>query len=107
MIFHKLHYIEEWESAHNSCRQYEVKLSRIPIGHTRLTHGHLMLRNNLQPTCGNQSLRIKHCLQDCLQWTDSKKKHNIQGIIVTLLQKNCEVEKMIRFLRVIGMFQEI
>ena len=38
----KLHYIkpriEEWESAHNSNRQYEVKLSRIRIGHTRLTH---------------------------------------------------------------------
>ena len=34
--------IEEWESAHNSSRQYEVKLSRLRIGHTRLTHGHLM-----------------------------------------------------------------
>ena len=37
----KLHYIksriEEWESVHNSCRQYEVKLARIRIGHTRLT----------------------------------------------------------------------
>ena len=29
--------IEEWETAHNSNRQYEVKLSRIRIGHTRLT----------------------------------------------------------------------
>ena len=31
----KLHYIkpriEEWESAYNSCRQYEVKLSRIKL----------------------------------------------------------------------------
>ena len=66
----KLHYIkpriEEWESAHNRNRQYEVKLSRIRIGHTRLTHGHLMTRNSQQPTCGsaacgNQSLTIKHC----------------------------------------------
>ena len=37
--------IEEWESAHRSCRQYEVKLSRLRIGHTRLTHGYLMSRN--------------------------------------------------------------
>ena len=33
----KLHYIkphiEEWESAHNSNRQYKIKLSRIRIGH--------------------------------------------------------------------------
>ena len=46
----KLHYIKlhikEWESAHNCCRQYEVKLSRINIGHIRLNHGHLMSRNN-------------------------------------------------------------
>ena len=54
----KLHYIkphiEEWESAHNSCRQYEVKLNRLHIGHTtRLTNGHLMLRNDQQQTCRN------------------------------------------------------
>ena len=41
---------KEWESPHNSCRQYEVKLSRIPIGHIRLTHGHLMSRNEQPPT---------------------------------------------------------
>ena len=51
----KLHYIkpriEEWESAYKSCRKYEVQLSRIRIGHTRLTHGHLMSRNDQPPTC--------------------------------------------------------
>ena len=30
--------LKEWESAHNSCRYYEVKLSRICIGLTRLAH---------------------------------------------------------------------
>ena len=38
--------IEKWESAHNSRRQYVVKLSRVRIGHTRLTHERLMSRNN-------------------------------------------------------------
>ena len=42
----KLHnikpFIEEWESIHNKCRQYEIKLSRLHIEHTRLIHGHLM-----------------------------------------------------------------
>ena len=59
--------MEEWKSAHNSCRKSEVKLNRIHIGYTRLTHGHLMSRSNQQPTCGNaacgnQRLTIK---QDC------------------------------------------
>ena len=35
----KLHYIKphikEWESTQNSSRQYEVKLSKIRIGHTK------------------------------------------------------------------------
>ena len=49
-IIIKLHYIKpcikEWKGAHNSCRQYKVKLSRIHIGHIRLNHGHMMSRNN-------------------------------------------------------------
>ena len=36
----KLHYIkphnEGWENVHNSCRQFEIKLSRFHIGHTTL-----------------------------------------------------------------------
>ena len=46
----KLYYmkpsIEEWENAHNSCRQYEGKLSMICIGHNSLTHGYLVTRND-------------------------------------------------------------
>ena len=53
-----------------------------------MTHGHLMTGNDQQPTCGsatcgNQSLTVKHCLQDCPQWRDSRTKHNIQGDIRT------------------------
>ena len=39
-------FIKEWESTHNSCRQYEVNLSRLHIGHTRLTQEHFKTRNN-------------------------------------------------------------
>ena len=104
--------IGESISAHNTCRQYEVKLSRLCIGHTRLTHEHLMSRINQQPTCknaacGNQSLTIKHCLQECPQWRDSRVKYNIQGDIRTLLGKDCEVEQMMKFLKEIGKFEEI
>ena len=34
-------------------------------------------------------------------------KHNIQGDIRILLGKDCEVEKIMRFLREMGMFEEI
>ena len=38
---------------------------------------------------------------------EGQQKHNIQGDLRTLLGKDCEVEKMMRFLRDIGMFKEI
>ena len=43
-----------------------------------------MSRNEQPPTfrnaaCGDQILTIKHSLQDCPQWRDSRKKYNIQG----------------------------
>ena len=39
------------------------------------------------------------------QWRDSRKKYNIKGDIRTLLGKEREVEKMMRFLREIRAFQ--
>ena len=58
-------------------------------------------------TCGNQSLTVKHCLQDCPQWRNSRTKHNVQGDIKALLGKDCEVEQMMKFLKEIGKFEEI
>ena len=73
----------------------------------------------------------KNCLQDCPQWRDSRKKqniqsdirhveldsnnktlstrkkYNIQGSIRTLLGKDCEVERMMRFLRERGLFEKV
>ena len=71
------------------------------IGHTKVTHRHLMSRNNQKPTCGNaacgnQRLTIKHCLQDYPNGGTAEKKHCIKGDIRTLLGKDCGVEKMMR-----------
>ena len=71
-----------------------------------------MSRNKGSPTCRNapcrdQRLTIKQCLQDCSQWRDSRKKHNLQGDIRTLLGKDCEVEKAMRIHKDIGIFEEI
>ena len=75
--FKSLKLIEEWGDANNSCRQYKVKLSQYE--HTRLIYRHLLSRNDQQPACKNtayknQTLMIKHCLDKCLQWRDTRKK---------------------------------
>ena len=95
--FSKLHYIkpciEERESSHNNYGQYEVNLSRL-----------LMTRNDQQPTCisvtfGNQTL------EECPQWRNSKRKYNIQSDIKMLRGKDCEVEKIIKFLKKIEIYE--
>ena len=48
------------------------------------------MKNNQQPTCRNAA-----CVN---KWRDSRKKYN-QGDIRTLLGKDCEVKKMMMFLR--------
>ena len=55
----------------------------------------------------NRILTIKHCLHDCPQWRDIRKKYNIHGDIETLLGKNCEVEKIMRFLKETEIYEEI
>ena len=67
-------------------------------GHTRLTHGHLMSRNDQQPTWknaayGNRTLTIKPYFGGIIPIERQKEKCNIQSDIKTLLGKDCKVKK--------------
>jgi len=67
-INNKLHAIkpkiEIWESCHS--RKESVILTRLRIGHTRLTHQHLF-KGEDQPKCRNcqVNLSVQHLLIDC------------------------------------------
>ena len=57
-----------WGSSIQNKRQEEVILTRLRIGHTRLTHGHLMSTPHEDvPRCVscNTVLTVKHILSDC------------------------------------------
>ena len=43
--------VKPWSSSIQVTRKHEVTLTRLRIGHTRLTHGHLMNTNDLPPKC--------------------------------------------------------
>lgn len=76
----KLHAIKpllgEWESARHRERFYEVVLCRLRIGHTRLTHGHL-LSGEEAPECVhcNLPLSIMHILIECPMYDQCRYKH--------------------------------
>lgn len=55
-----------WDSSNRPTRREEVVLTRLRIGHTGLTHGHLMTREEV-PTCRQcgRRLTVRHILTDC------------------------------------------
>ena len=88
----KLNYIkyriEEWESAQSNFRQYEVKLSRLHIGHTRLTHRHLMSRNDQYPACRNIVSENRESQSNIVfNGGIANKKYCIQNDIKVILEK--------------------
>ena len=60
--------ISPWQSSIQKCRQFEVILTRLRIGHTNLSHGHLMSSpHNLPPICElcNSQMSVQHILVEC------------------------------------------
>ncbi|XP_069942581.1 uncharacterized protein [Cherax quadricarinatus] len=70
LLGNKLHSIKQsigyWLSSCHQCRGWETTLSRLRIGHTRLTHGYLMERHPV-PLCEQCQVpvSISHILLDC------------------------------------------
>lgn len=77
-IYNKLHNVKpilsEWRSARHRERFYEVVLCRLRIGHTRLTHGHLLQKEN-EPICEHcsETLTIVHILIVCPQFEQHRR----------------------------------
>ena len=60
--------VQPWTSSYQKIRKDEVLLTRLRIGHTRLTHGHLMCSpHGPVPVCEecNIQLSVKHVLSEC------------------------------------------
>lgn len=56
--------------------------------------------------CGNHRLTVKHYFKECTQWMDNKRKYGIHNNNKELLEKNCKVGKVMKFLKEIGMFEQ-
>ena len=68
--------IYPWETATQKSRRDEVVLCRLRIGHTRLTHGYLMAKED-PPQCEmcNTNITIKHLLLSCQKYTNLRLKY--------------------------------
>ena len=77
--------IMPWPTASRRSRREEIILCRLRIGHTRLTHRHLMERN--QPTYFDDSLvhvTVVHMLTECPSCIDTRYSQKLE---IPLLMK--------------------
>ena len=68
--------VKPWSSSIQATRKLEVILTRLRIGHSRLTHGHLMKSpNDPPPVCPqcNMPLTIRHLFGDCIVYANKRR----------------------------------
>ena len=100
--------VDRWPEERQMKRGHQVKLSRLRVGHTRLTHEHLMTRDP-PPTCEdcNQLLTVKHIIIYCPKYQAARSSQRFPNDIGELLGWNCKVEKLMEFLKEIDIYNRI
>ena len=82
-------------------RSEEVLLTRLRIGHTRLTHGYLMENSN-PPICDTCQVRInvKHILIDCNKYNHHRQQNlGLHPRLESILGEKVDVRRLFKFLK--------
>ena len=67
-------HVQPWSSCIRNVRREEIILCRLRLGHTRLTHGYILDREQ-RPECRrcNVYLTVRHILIDCILYNDERR----------------------------------
>ena len=109
--FNKLHSVKpslgEWYPSYRSVRQEEVIITRLRIGHSRLTHSWLLAREDA-PECiqCNELLIIKHILLDCIDFQPIREKHYNADSMYNLFD-TVSIDSIISFIKEIGLYKKL
>ena len=100
---------EYWPKPHTSNRKDEVVINRLRIGHSKMSHGHLMRREEpaMCLTCG-EPLTVKHLLIHCRIHIDARKSLKLpDNLFEALSPIHDNTNKIIIFLKQIDMYNLI
>lgn len=88
-------------------KREKIIWTRLAIGHTRITHSHLLLgRDRRQcPQCG-ELLSVRHVLQECQALQTHRHDCGVSGALDELIDKK-RFEKVIKYLETINIAREI
>ncbi|KAL4097757.1 hypothetical protein QTP88_022479 [Uroleucon formosanum] len=90
-------------------RKEEIVLNRMRIGHTRITHGYLMAKEEapICDVCGVR-LTVKHIISECLKYEQDRQRIGIDTLLDTALGPETEDNiKMLDFLKSTNLFNSI
>ena len=59
----------------------------------------LQAQDKTNLACRNQTATSEYCLVECTQWRDARIKYKTKSNTRTLLGRDCEVEKVMKFLK--------
>lgn len=106
--------VQNWASSHQITRKNEVMLSRLRIGHTRLTHGHLMRGEPIPPFCANciVPLTVEHFLVECPDHMNTRRlffgpKADLKTILSEPLNGNYNIQPIVNFIINIGYINDL
>ena len=88
-------------------RKDSIILTRLRIGHTRLTKSYHF--NNIPPptcSCG-ETLTVTHIFENCGNNNVNKRKYGITGLQNLTIETKSNLENVIKFITDIGFYQEI
>ena len=98
-----------WSSGFNANRRYEVILTRLRIGHTRMTHNYIM-EGSSAPVCAHcgTSLSIEHVLVCCPHFNHLRRKYFLaEKSISEILGDNTDVNNLMGFAKEAKIFNDI
>ena len=93
-------------------RRSEIILTRLRIGHTKYTHGYLMMSgaDRQVPRCStcHVDLTVVHILVQCPLYSRERSANLLTNkSLVEILDEGAPVEQIVRFLRDINLFYDI
>ena len=111
--------IETWQSSNLKNRKESIIMTRLRIGHTRLTHQYLM-EGGHQPYCDDciVPLTVKHVLAECPSFGDTRQRifpetqiadsnEAMKLMIAETPGTPYNIDKIMSYLRDTGLYNEI
>ena len=101
--------IAKWRSSCHSDRRSEIILARLRIGHTHATHSYLMSseEGRRAPYCNtcHCDMTVKHILINCNVFNGERRASSLHGRTMSeMLNDDCNVDKLMGFLKSIGFY---